>query len=159
MSPRSSTSAPATTVRRPKVAWRGTTRRSAWSGRSPTRSCPRVTRARSASRSTCDARRSATRETLGREMSVVLLVGGDGQLAHDLRRCWEVGRSDDRLVCLAHADLEVADLEAVEKAMVRYGPSLVINTSAYHRVDEAERQPERSFLVNALGPRNLAVVC
>jgi dTDP-4-dehydrorhamnose reductase len=89
----------------------------------------------------------------------VLLIGASGQLAHDLRRCWEVGQPADRLVCLTHADLEVADPEAVETAVVRYEPSLVINTSAYHRVDEAEGRPERAFLVNAVGPRNLAVAC
>lgn len=89
----------------------------------------------------------------------MLLIGGTGQLAHDLRREWDVRRPDDRLVCLTHDDLEVGDREAVERALVRYGPSLVINTAAYHRVDEAEQQPERAFLVNAVGPRNLATAC
>lgn len=89
----------------------------------------------------------------------VLLIGGNGQLAYDLRQTWEAGRSGERLVCLTHDDLEVGDMEAVEQALVRFRPSLVINTSAYHRVDEAERQPERAFLVNAVGPRNLAIAC
>jgi dTDP-4-dehydrorhamnose reductase len=35
----------------------------------------------------------------------------------------------------------------------------VINTAAYHRVDDIEDQPERAFAVNATGVRNLAVVC
>jgi dTDP-4-dehydrorhamnose reductase len=89
----------------------------------------------------------------------VLLIGGGGQLAHDLRRTWEAGLPDERLVSLTHADLEVGDTEAVARALVRFEPSLVINTSAYHRVDEAESRPERAFLVNAVGPRNLALAC
>jgi dTDP-4-dehydrorhamnose reductase len=38
-------------------------------------------------------------------------------------------------------------------------PSLVINTAAFHRVDDCEDQPLEAFLVNGLGVKNLAETC
>ncbi len=40
-----------------------------------------------------------------------------------------------------------------------HSPDIIINTSAYHKVDECESNPEKSFRVNALGVRNLASLC
>lgn len=92
-------------------------------------------------------------------MRTVLLIGGDGQLGSDLRRCWATDCPDDRLVCLTHADIEVANQASVRAALDRHRPVIVINTAAYHRVDVVERDPERAFRVNAVGPRHLAVAC
>jgi dTDP-4-dehydrorhamnose reductase len=88
-----------------------------------------------------------------------LLIGGNGQLGTDLRLRWEADRPREALVCLTHADVEVTDLDGVRAVMHRHRPVIVINTSAYHQVDMAERHPERAFEVNALGPRNLAIAC
>jgi dTDP-4-dehydrorhamnose reductase len=89
----------------------------------------------------------------------VVLVGGSGQLAHDLRRQWTASRASEELVPLSHANVEVADLESVRSALRLLKPDLVINTSAYHKVDVVEDDPEGAFAVNAVGPRNLALAC
>jgi dTDP-4-dehydrorhamnose reductase len=89
----------------------------------------------------------------------VVLIGGGGQLAHDLRRHWAESRGSEELVPLSHANVEVADLESVRAALGLLKPDLVINTSAYHKVDVVEDDPERAFAVNAVGPRNLALAC
>jgi len=89
----------------------------------------------------------------------VALVGATGQLAFDLRRAWVEHAPDDRLIGLTHADVEVADLSSVRAALEAIRPTLVINTSAYHKVDVVEENPDRAFAVNATGPRNLALVC
>lgn len=44
-------------------------------------------------------------------------------------------------------------------ALEAHQPQLVINASAYNRVDDAESNPEVALAVNALGPRNLALEC
>jgi dTDP-4-dehydrorhamnose reductase len=75
-----------------------------------------------------------------------LLIGSKGQLGSDLRRVW----SGD-LIPLGHDDLDVTDRDAVRAAIARERPELVISCAAYHRVDECESQPERSFAVNATG--------
>jgi dTDP-4-dehydrorhamnose reductase len=92
-------------------------------------------------------------------MSTVLLIGAGGQLASDLERTWRAGRPEDLLVLVTHAELEVADREAVEQLVLRHRPDVVVNTAAYHKVDVVEDDPGRAFEVNAVGPHNLALAC
>ena len=92
-------------------------------------------------------------------MRRVALVGAGGQLAHDLKLCWADLHPDDELVGLAHGDVEVESLASVRSALTAVAPQLVINTSAYHRVDEVEDHADRALEVNAVGPRNLSLVC
>ncbi|HKF77853.1 MAG TPA: dTDP-4-dehydrorhamnose reductase [Candidatus Dormibacteraeota bacterium] len=92
-------------------------------------------------------------------MRSVLLIGSSGQLGSDLRRRWEEDRPGDRLICLTHAEVEVANRDSVREAVLHHRAAVVINTSAYHRVDAVEDDPERAFLVNAAGPHHLALAC
>jgi dTDP-4-dehydrorhamnose reductase len=92
-------------------------------------------------------------------MRTVVVIGSNGQLGSDLCREWASRYPGDALVGLTHADVEVSDLESVRRALEGHAPDLVINTSAYHRVDEVEDDPDRAFAVNASGPRHLALVC
>lgn len=89
----------------------------------------------------------------------VVIVGGGGQLAHDLRLAWEERRPDDVVVSLSHQQIEVSDQESVRSALRPVEPDLVVNTSAYHKVDVVEDDPDLALAVNALGVRNLALVC
>ncbi len=82
-----------------------------------------------------------------------LLIGASGQLGSELRRA----SKDHDLVPLTHADLELTDRAQVRDALHKYRPGLILNTAAYHRVDECEDYPERSFAVNALAVRDLAI--
>jgi dTDP-4-dehydrorhamnose reductase len=92
-------------------------------------------------------------------MGAVLLIGGAGQLAQDIARCWAEERPDDRLIGITHAELEVAEADAVREAVRRHDPALVINTSAHHKVDAVEEDVDRAFQVNAAGAWNLAIAC
>jgi len=82
-----------------------------------------------------------------------VLIGADGQLASELQEAFK----DRKLVPLRHADLELADRPRVKDTLHTYRPRLVLNTAAYHRVDECEDNPERAFAVNAIAVRNLAI--
>jgi dTDP-4-dehydrorhamnose reductase len=92
-------------------------------------------------------------------MATVLLIGSNGQLAQDIARCWEGERPGDRLIGLSHAELEVADVDAVRGVVQGGDPELVINTSAHHKVDAVEEDVDRAFQVNGTGARNLAIAC
>jgi dTDP-4-dehydrorhamnose reductase len=81
-----------------------------------------------------------------------LLIGANGQLGSELRRAFR----DHHLVPLTHADLELTDHDQVTEVLRRYRPALILNTAAYHRVDECEEFPDRAFAVNGLAVRNLA---
>jgi dTDP-4-dehydrorhamnose reductase len=80
-----------------------------------------------------------------------LLIGANGQLGHDLRDTWK-----GELITFGHQQLDVCDRERTLEIIVSERPDIVINTAAYHRVDECETQVERSFAVNAQGAKNAA---
>ena len=75
-----------------------------------------------------------------------LLIGANGQLGAELRQVF----SDDDLVPLTHGDFELADPAQVREALRTYKPGLILNTAAYHRVDECEDFPDRPFATNAI---------
>jgi dTDP-4-dehydrorhamnose reductase len=85
----------------------------------------------------------------------VLLIGAGGQLASDLVRALDTSE----VVSLRHAEFDVTDARQVDGALNGYQPHVVINTAAFHRVDDCEVQVERSFAVNAVAVGELAQAC
>jgi dTDP-4-dehydrorhamnose reductase len=57
-----------------------------------------------------------------------------------------------------HAQVDVEDAESVRCALLPIHPQLVVNATAYNLVDAAETDQVSAFQVNAIGPRNLALV-
>ena len=83
------------------------------------------------------------------------IIGAGGQLGTDLVQAmngWDV-------VALRHRDVDVCDFSATRDALTTAAPDVVINTAAFHRVDECEAQAEKALQVNALAVRNLARIC
>jgi dTDP-4-dehydrorhamnose reductase len=62
---------------------------------------------------------------------------------------------EDEVVGVTHNDLDICDLSALETAAARIRPDCIINTAAFHRVDDCEDQVEKSFAVNAVGVHHL----
>ena len=87
----------------------------------------------------------------------IVLIGANGQLAYDLIPVLQ--KAGHGVVGLAHAQIEISSLDSVRASLKSSNPQLVINTAAYHRVDEVEENPDRAFAVNSVGMRNLAIVC
>ena len=85
----------------------------------------------------------------------ILLIGANGQLGYDLK----MTLTDHEIIPLTHKDVEVTDWESIKVNMERYKPQLVINTSAYNKVDAAEDEMEKAFAVNAYGVKYLASLC
>src|SRR5829696_3384480 len=59
-------------------------------------------------------------------------------------------------VGLSHADVDVTDGVSVSRIVREHGPDWVINTAAFHRVDDCELNPTLAFAVNAIGAANVA---
>jgi dTDP-4-dehydrorhamnose reductase len=76
----------------------------------------------------------------------ILIFGGDGQLGYDLKRVLE---PDFRVVSLNRQALDITDGDSVEKLITKEKPAFVINAAAYNKVDEAERDIQQAFEVNA----------
>ncbi|HKW66150.1 MAG TPA: dTDP-4-dehydrorhamnose reductase [Terriglobales bacterium] len=84
----------------------------------------------------------------------ILLIGAAGQLGQDLLPL--LHRVGHEVVPVTHEQLEICSRQAVREAMASARPQCVINTAAFHRVDDCEEQAERAFAVNVMGVRNLA---
>src|SRR5207237_2915094 len=76
----------------------------------------------------------------------------------DLTRAWPRENPSDRVVGLAHGEVNLEDAESVRRALLPIQPRVVVNAAAYNLVDAAEEDPVSAFQVNAIGPRNLAQV-
>ena len=84
----------------------------------------------------------------------VLLIGASGQLAQDLRPCLE--RNKDSVVPITHEQLDIRDAKRVRDAVAQAKPDVIINTAAFHRVDDCEDNQELAFAVNEGGVANVA---
>ena len=87
----------------------------------------------------------------------VAVIGADGQLGSDLVKVFQ--EKGEEVSPLLHSDIEVSDYHSCEKALKEKAPELVINTSAFHRVDDCEKEPIKAFEVNTRGAFNVARVC
>ncbi len=85
----------------------------------------------------------------------IAVIGSNGQLGSDLVK---TSRGYD-VIPLCHSDIDVTDLESSNNVLKTIRPEAVINCAAYVRVDDAEDFSEKAFSVNALGARNIALVC
>jgi dTDP-4-dehydrorhamnose reductase len=95
-------------------------------------------------------------------MTRVALIGSNGQLGSDISRLWstsELGRRGDQLIGLVHNDIEVTDEAQVRSVLSGIQPGIVINTAAYHRVDDCETNALQALEVNGLGVKYLAEAC
>jgi dTDP-4-dehydrorhamnose reductase len=87
----------------------------------------------------------------------VAIFGSGGQLGVEL--CREFEKRGWAIVRFDRQSLDITDSNAVEAALAKADPQLVINSAAYNQVDVAEREPQAAFSANALGVRNLAMAC
>ncbi|MGQ7260430.1 dTDP-4-dehydrorhamnose reductase [Vreelandella sp. V005] len=85
----------------------------------------------------------------------VLVTGATGQVGYELLRLVPEGFT---VTGFGSAELDITDKSAVEEAVDRETPALIINAAAYTAVDKAEAEPELAYAVNQDGVANLATV-
>src|SRR5919198_470343 len=81
----------------------------------------------------------------------IALLGANGQLGRDLQHAL---RTHD-VHALTRTDFDVTDHARAREALIDLRPEAVLNTTAYHRVDDCETQAELAYRVNALAVLNL----
>lgn len=98
----------------------------------------------------------------------ILVTGGNGQLGNELKSILTTGAAeiakcpiDNTKVETIYTDadeLDITNLEQVKEMVLNEKPDVIINCAAFTNVDGCESNQDAAFKVNALGPRNLAIV-
>lgn len=85
----------------------------------------------------------------------ILVTGANGQLGQEL--VCQLEKMNVELISFTKSELDICHLESVLKIVNEIQPQIIINAAAYTKVDQAEKDKELAFSVNAYGQRNLAV--
>jgi dTDP-4-dehydrorhamnose reductase len=85
---------------------------------------------------------------------IVVITGARGQVGRSLTSQAPAGVE---VLGWGHEDLDITDAEAVNDAIRRHVPDVIINAAAYTAVDRAESEPDLARRINVDGPRHLAV--
>lgn len=83
-------------------------------------------------------------------MRNVLITGANGQLGT------EIGKILPHAVLTTHSDLDITNEAAVHNFVNKNKINTIVNCAAYTAVDAAEDDSDAAFMVNMIGPRNLA---
>ena len=84
----------------------------------------------------------------------IALLGANGQLGQDLLRALR----QYEVHALTRTDFDVTDHAGVRDKLLAIRPDVVLNTTAYHRVDDCETHADVAYAVNALAVLNLVRV-
>jgi dTDP-4-dehydrorhamnose reductase len=87
----------------------------------------------------------------------IVITGGAGALARAVARACRARGLPYHL--LSRRDVDIADASAVAHALAAFRPWAVVNAAGFGDVDEAERDADACFRVNAIGPGVLADGC
>jgi dTDP-4-dehydrorhamnose reductase len=84
----------------------------------------------------------------------IAIIGSTGQLGTDLMK---ILRNGHEVIGLTHRDIEVSDYKSC-LILKKLRPEVVINTAAFHKTDQCEDEPLKTFSVNTLGAKNVAEI-
>jgi len=85
----------------------------------------------------------------------IAIIGADGQLGSDLVPALK----GHEVVPLFWPAFDIVKADDAAGVLRRIRPDVVINTAAFHRVDECEDRADLAFAVNAFAVRDLARTC
>ena len=83
----------------------------------------------------------------------ILVTGANGQLGAELVHALA---PHGTIVATGHAELDLADADAIVATVRRIRPALIVNAAAYTAVDRAESEEARAHAVNGVAPGILA---
>ena len=86
-----------------------------------------------------------------------LVSGANGQVGWELARKNKIGYIE--IKACSHREMDITDINSIQKNVDKYRPNIFINAAAYTSVDKAESESETSVAVNRDGPANLSKVC
>jgi dTDP-4-dehydrorhamnose reductase len=85
---------------------------------------------------------------------MIAVIGAEGQVGKDV--CEEFEKQGDVVHRLTHAQMNVESPHSVDAVLSALAPHVIVNTAAFHHVEQCEQNPEKAFAINAVGARNVA---
>lgn len=85
----------------------------------------------------------------------ICVIGSKGQLGTDLIRKFE---DKHEIIGLTHREIEVTDFSSCLALKEHQPLDVVINTAAFHKTDQCEDEPVKTFSINSIGAKNVASV-
>jgi dTDP-4-dehydrorhamnose reductase len=87
----------------------------------------------------------------------VLVLGSNGQLGRCIRD--QLVETPHQIIFTSRKEIDISNLQATKKEIIKISPDVVINATAYTAVDQAERDQETANLINHLAISNIAETC
>lgn len=85
----------------------------------------------------------------------ICIIGSKGQLGTDLIKEFE---DKHETIGLTHQEIEVADINSCLTLKKHQPLDVVINTAAFHKTDQCEDEPAKTFSINSIGAKNVATI-
>ena len=86
-------------------------------------------------------------------MSRILVTGKNGQVGFELLRSLA---GFGEVIAVGRQEMDLADPDAIRRAVREAKPDLIVNAAAYTAVDKAEAEPELAHAINGTAPGILA---
>jgi dTDP-4-dehydrorhamnose reductase len=88
----------------------------------------------------------------------VLVTGSQGQLGQELKKL-SVSFPAIEFIFFSKEHWNICDNDFSEYLLSQWKPDYLINTAAYTKVDQAEKEIELCYSINKIAPENLAKLC
>jgi dTDP-4-dehydrorhamnose reductase len=86
----------------------------------------------------------------------IFITGNKGQLGRTLFHQTLTGHT---LAGCDLPELDITDRQAISTAIADFAPDVVIHCAVWSDVDGCAREPDKAYLVNAIGTQNVALAC
>lgn len=84
----------------------------------------------------------------------IILLGSSGQLGWEFKQFL---KDKAELFSFTHKELDILNLNSLERNFREIHPDVVINCAAYTKVDKAEEEQELAYNINAVGAKNVSL--
>lgn len=89
----------------------------------------------------------------------ILITGGNGQVGTELWKQLSKVKNTEQIIRTNRSTLDISKMDQVRALLTYHRPHIVINCAANTAVDQCQEDQEAAYRVNAIGPKNLAIVC
>ena len=85
----------------------------------------------------------------------ILITGADGQLGRSLQEVLAAKKIE--FVAMSRQELDISNIGQIREQIANSTADVIVNAAAYTNVELAELEPNKAFLINETGVRNLAI--